>query len=59
MADGSPLDRIHAAVSRIEAASERHAQEEAALTQRHAALRTRMAEAVAALDDVITRGTPE
>ena len=60
MADAvSPIDRVHAAIARIEAATERRRRDSDALAKRHAALRTRMAEAVAALDDVITRGAAE
>ena len=57
--DRIPLDRIDAAIARIAAAAARRAQASDALTNRHAALRTRMTEAVAALDDVIARGKAE
>ena len=52
----TPIDRIDAAIARIAAAAARRAQASDALTNRHAALRTRMTEAVAALDEVIARG---
>ncbi|MEG8015753.1 hypothetical protein [Sphingomonas sp. 22R3R2A-7] len=42
---------------RIEAAINARAESGAALARRHAALKARMAEAVAALDDVITRSS--
>ena len=48
--------RIEAALTRIETALAARADDRAALTRRHAALKVRMAEAVAALDDVIARG---
>lgn len=59
MADPDPtaLDRIYQAIARIEAAVEAHAREGDALARRHVALKSRMAEAVAALDDVIARGS--
>ena len=56
---GTPIERIHAAIARIEAASARRAEAGEALARRHAALRTRMTEAVAALDDVIARGNAD
>ncbi len=49
--------RIDAALARIEAAIDARARAADALARRHAALKARMAEAVTALDDVITRGT--
>ncbi|MEG8054111.1 hypothetical protein QP185_14245 [Sphingomonas aerolata] len=52
------VDRIDAAIGRIEAAIHARAESGDALARRHAALKARMAEAVAALDDVITRGSP-
>lgn len=52
------VDRIDAAIGRIEAAIHARAESGDALAMRHAALKARMAEAVAALDDVITRGSP-
>ena len=51
------LDRIDGAIARIEAAVRARAKEGDALARRHAALKSRMAEAVAALDDVIARGS--
>ena len=59
MADGEPapsLQRIHAALARIEAATARRDRDEQAIRARHAALKARMSEAVAALDDVLVRG---
>ncbi|MEN2785238.1 hypothetical protein ABC969_02250 [Sphingomonas qilianensis] len=56
---GRPIDRIDAAIARIAAAAARRAQASDALAKRHAALRTRMTEAVAALDEVIARGKQE
>jgi hypothetical protein len=50
-------DRIDAAIVRIETAIDRRAESSDVLTKRHAALKARMAEAVAALDDVIARGS--
>ena len=49
------VDRIDAAIARIEAQSASRAEAADALTTRHAALKARMGEAVAALDDVIAR----
>ena len=49
-------DRIDAALARIEAQIAARARAGDALAARHAALKARMAEAVAALDDVIARG---
>ena len=51
------LDRIDGAIARIEAAVEARSRSADTLTRRHAALKSRMAEAVAALDEVITRGS--
>ena len=59
MAEADPaslLARIDAALSRIEAATARRDQEAQAIRTRHAALKARMGEAVAALDDVLARG---
>ena len=50
-------ERIDAAFARIEAAIATRAKEARTLAHRHDALKARMAEAVAALDDVIARGT--
>lgn len=52
----SALERIDRAIARIEAASAKRARDARALTQRHAALRSSMTEAVKALDDVLARG---
>ena len=49
------VDRIDRALSRIEAAAAARDTSVVALTRRHEALRSRMAEAVAALDAVIAR----
>ena len=57
-ADTAAVDRIDAAIARIEAAITARARSSDSLAKRHAALKARMAEAVAALDDVITRGSP-
>ena len=50
------VDRIDAAIARIESAIDARAKAGDALARRHAALKARMAEAVSALDDVISRG---
>ena len=49
------VGRIEAAIARIEAEVRSRARGNDMLAKRHAALRARMAEAVAALDDVIAR----
>ena len=54
--DPSPLSRIDAALTRIEAAIARRDREAQMIRARHAALKARMSEAVAALDDVLARG---
>jgi hypothetical protein len=51
----STLDRIDRALERIEAAAAARTASNTALQKRHEKLRTRMAEAVAALDAVIAR----
>ena len=48
-------ERIDAAIARIEAAIAKRTKDAESLAQRHDALKARMAEAVAALDDVIAR----
>ncbi|MBB4610073.1 hypothetical protein [Sphingomonas yabuuchiae] len=53
----SSVERIDRAIARIEGAIRNRATKEDALARRHAALKARMAEAVTALDDVITRGS--
>ena len=55
MADAAPsaLDRIERALARIEAAAQRRAFDAERLEHRHAALRARVEEAIAALDAVI------
>ena len=54
----SATDRIGDALERIEAAIDARDRAGSALSRRHDALKARMAEAVAALDDVIARGQP-
>ena len=54
--DAAPLTRINAALDRIEAAVRARDAAAAAEAKRHQALRARVTEAVAALDDVIARG---
>ena len=49
------LDRIERALARIETAATARDVARAALLQRHETLRTRMGEAIAALDAVIAR----
>ena len=56
MTISSPADRIDAALARIEKAIAARTAGAEALARRHAALKARMAEAVSALDDVISRG---
>ena len=51
-----PLERIEHAIARIEAAVANRTLAEQAMARRHAELKARMAEAVNALDEVITRG---
>ena len=58
MADETPppaLDRIDRAIARIEAAVAGRDRATEAAVRRHAALRTRIEHAVAALDDVLAR----
>ena len=52
----SSVERIDRAIARIEQTIRSRAAKEDALARRHAALKARMAEAVSALDDVISRG---
>ncbi|GGB34340.1 hypothetical protein GCM10011380_24740 [Sphingomonas metalli] len=49
------VERIERAIARIERAVLARAAEAESLARRHATLKTRMAEAVAALDEVIAR----
>ena len=49
-----PVDRIEAALARIEAAVAARSAEAKALARRHAQLRERVAEAVTAIDDLVT-----
>jgi F0F1-type ATP synthase delta subunit len=57
MAEGekNELDRIEWALTRIERAVQQNKLANAALARRHAALKSRMAEALTALDEVIAR----
>ena len=57
MAEGerSELDRIEWALTRIERAVQQNKLSSDALARRHAALKSRMAEALTALDEVIAR----
>ena len=52
----SPLARIDAALLRIEAAVAARAEAAEAMQHRHGALKARMVEAVAALDEMLARG---
>ena len=59
MADVTPptaLDRIDRALARIDAALAARTRASEDMIRRHAALRARMEEAVAALDELITNG---
>jgi len=59
MADGTPplaLDRIDRALARIDAALAARSRASEDMVRRHAALRARMEDAVAALDDLISKG---
>jgi hypothetical protein len=51
----SPVDRIERALARIEAAAHERFSAEQAMALRHETLRTRMADAIAALDALIER----
>jgi len=57
MADGelSEIDRIERALTRIERAVRANRDANEALARRHATLKSRMAEALSALDEVIAR----
>ena len=55
MTDTSPLQRIEAAVARIEAAVAAQRKESDSLARRHEKLREAMAKAVGALDEIIAR----
>ena len=50
-----PVQRIEAALARIEAAARQRGNERRDLARRHARLRERVAEAVAAIDDLSAR----
>lgn len=50
-----PSERIEAALARIEAAARKRSEERRDLARRHAQLRERVAEAVAAIDDLSSR----
>ena len=59
MADPDPssaMARIDAAIVRIEASIDLRARAAEKMQQRHGALKARMVEAAAALDDVLARG---
>jgi hypothetical protein len=57
MTDQIPaMERIEAALQRIERAAAARTAESAAISRRHAALRDRMSEAVTALDAVLAQG---
>lgn len=49
------LDRIDRALARIDAAAQARMTHSQVLARRHETLRTRMAEAIAALDDILQR----
>jgi hypothetical protein len=60
MAEETPLpalDRIDRALARIDAALAARSRAGEDMVRRHAALRARMEDAVAALDDLITKGS--
>ena len=50
-----PVQRIESALARIEAAARQRGDERRDLSRRHAQLRERVAEAVAAIDDLSAR----
>jgi hypothetical protein len=52
-----PVQRIETALARIEAAARARADERRDLARRHAALRDRVAEAVAAIDELSAKET--
>lgn len=54
--DNPALARIDAAIDRLDRALDQHRAAAASLGDRHARLKAHMAEAVAALDQVIARG---
>lgn len=53
--DNPALDRLDAAIARLERAVSAHRDQSAGVARRHAALKAKMSEAVAALDRVIAR----
>lgn len=55
MTDSSPLQRIEAAIARIDAAVAAQRKESDSLARRHAKLRDAMGKAVGALDEIIAR----
>ncbi|MBX3594492.1 hypothetical protein [Sphingomonas sp.] len=61
MSDASPaaLERIDAALARIEAAAAKRAFDADALRRRHATLREKVEDAIGALDALMTRETPD
>lgn len=57
--DHPALARLDAAISRLEQAIESHRAQADSVRTRHATLKERMSEAVAALDQLIARGEKE
>lgn len=57
MLPSSAPERIERALARIESVLTDHALERDALTTRHATLRAEMADAIAALDQILASGT--
>ena len=55
----SALDRIDHAIARIEAAVTTRARADAAAARRHEALRSRVSQAIAALDTLIAQGSDD
>jgi hypothetical protein len=54
--DNPAIDRLDAAITRVERVLEQRLAAAATLARRHEALREKMGEAVAALDEIIARG---
>jgi hypothetical protein len=61
VADDTPsaLDRIDRAIARIEAAVAARVRADAAASRRHEALRSRVSQAIAALDTLIEQGSDD
>ncbi|WP_298674571.1 hypothetical protein [uncultured Sphingomonas sp.] len=55
MTDTSPLQRIEAAVARIESAAAAQRKKSESLARRHARLRDAMTSAIGTLDEIIAR----